>query len=306
MVPSVSCVAWFWAHGLLAEFYDAAVVYNRHYVGSVLGNLLETRHGHHSYLLAVAIPCLLVPLAGPRLLRTQRNGWIYLAAWAVGSFIANALTGRWQEYQLEIWMPVYSLAAGAMIAGLASGQIERPPIWRWALLAMVFAPLAHRATHQHQYGSRPWTVYDAGNPEYQFRHTSREAALALNKILLPGERMYALGVPGESCAVHFQTQQSPPSGVFFDFPLQPGRPSAARLEDRIIHDLDRDPPDLIVLSTARFLPLFDHERTDWGQSLIAWVSRLYSRQGFDPTKRFMYFARRGSAIERRLAEGEKS
>ncbi len=306
MAPSVACVAWFWGHGIFAEFYDAAVVYNRHYVGNVLENLLETRHGHHSYLLAVAIPCLLVPLAAPRLDRTQRSGWIYLAAWAAGAFVANALTGRWQEYQLEIWMPVYALAAGAMFAGLASGQIEKPRVWRWALLAMVLAPLANRAAHPHQYGTAPWSVYDTGNSEYLFRHSSREAALDLNQILLPGERMYALGVPGESCAVHFQTRQSPPSGVFFDFPLQPGRPSAAKLEDRIIRDLDRDPPDLIVLSTARFLPLFDGKRADWAQRLIGWVSSRYSKRGFDPTKRFMYFARRGSAIEQRLAEGEKS
>jgi hypothetical protein len=248
---------------------------------------------------------LLVPFAAPRLEPPQRTGWFMIAAWSLGCLIAYAMTGRWQEYQLEIWMPVYALAGGAILAGLVSGLIERPRIWRWALLAMVLAPLANRAMHRHQYGDAPWSVYDIGGPEYQLRYTSRDAALAVNKILLPGETMYALGVPGESCAVHFQTRQSPPSGVFFDFPLQPGRPPAAKLEDRIIRDLDRNPPDLIVLSTARFLPLLDGTRSDWAQRLIAWVSAHYSRRGFDPTGRFLFFARRGSAVEQRLADTEK-
>jgi hypothetical protein len=302
----VGCVAWFWSQGTFAEFYDCVFVYNRHYVGNVFHNLYEAYHtGHKSYLLAVTLPCLLVPFAAPRLDRAQRTGWLMLAAWAVGCYIANALPGRWQEYQLEIWMPMYALALGVMFAGLCWGEIERPRIWRWALLAMAVAPLVYRATHPHQYGTAPWSVYDTGNIEYVLRHSSRDASVALNKILLPGERMYALGVPGESCAVHFQTQQSPASGVFFDFPLRAGRPSAEKLEARVIRDLERDPPDLIVLSSVRFLALFEHKRTDWAQRLIPWVSEHYSRRGVDPTGHFLLFARRGSAIDQRLAEGEK-
>jgi hypothetical protein len=309
----VGCITWFWSQGTFAEFYDAVFVYNRHYLlsgnrgllRSVVHNLWIARlFEYRGYLLAVVLPCILVPFASPRLDRVQRNGWMMLAGWAVGCYIAFAVTGRWQEYQLEIWMPVYALAGGAMLAGLSSGLIERPRIGRWALLAMVLSPLAFRAVRPHQYGAAPWSVYEPGSHEYVFRHSSRDAAIALNQILLPGERMYALGVPGESCAVHFQTRQSPQSGVFFDFPLQPGRPPAEKLEDRIIRDLDRNPPDLIVLSTARFLPLLDGQRSDWAQRLIKWISSRYSRRGYDPTKRFLFFARRGSAIERRLAERE--
>jgi len=306
MAVWAGCVAWFWSQGNFADFHDAVFVYNRHYAGSMVRNLLQARHfGCKSYLLAVAIPCLLVPLAGPRLNRAQRNGWFLLAAWAAGCFIAQALPGKWQEYYLEIWMPVYALAGGTMFAGLSSGQLERPRVWRWALLAMVLGPLAIRFVHRNQYGSAPWEVYKPGSPEYLFRHSSRDAGLALNQVLLPGERMYALGTPGESAPLYFYTHQSPPSGVFFDFPLRPGKPLAGRLEDRIVRDLDRDPPDLIVLSTSSFLVFFDGKPAEWGQRLIDWVRPRYSRRGFDPTKRFLLFARRGSALERRLAEGEK-
>ena len=116
--------------------------------------------------------------------------------------------------------------------------------------------------------------------------------------------MYALGTPGESCAVHFQTRQSPPSGVFFDFPLRPGRPSAEKLEDRIIRDLDRDPPDLIVLSTARFLPVLEGKETDWAQRLIEWISSRYSRRGSDPTNTLLVF-REARQCDRTTSRGAK-
>jgi Dolichyl-phosphate-mannose-protein mannosyltransferase len=308
MAVWVGCVVWCWSQGTLADFYDAVFVYNRHYLGSPIRNLLQARHFEHkSYLLAVAIPCLLVPFAGPRLDRTQRDGWFFLAAWTAGCFIAHGLTGRWQEYYLEIWMPIYALAAGAMFAGLSSGQIERPRAWRWALLAMVLGPLAIRCVQRNQFDSPPWLVYEPGSQEYRFRHSSREAGLAINQMLLPGERMYALGTPGESAPLYFYTHQSPPSGVIFDFPLRPSKPKplAVRLEDRIVRDLDRDPPDLIVSSAVSFMAVSDGKPAEWGQRLKDWVSPRYSSCGSDPTKRFLLFARRGSALERRLAQGEK-
>jgi Dolichyl-phosphate-mannose-protein mannosyltransferase len=308
LVAWVGCVVWFWSQGTFADFYDAVFVYNRHYVGNPLRNLVHARHFEHkSYLLAVAIPCLLVPLAGPRLTRAQRDGWFLLAAWTAGCFIADAMTGRWFEYYLEIWMPVYALAGGAMLAGLSSGQIERPRVWRWALLAMVFGPLAIRFVQPTQYGSAPWLVHEPGSQDYLFLHSSRDAALALKQVLLPGERMYALGTPGESAPLYFYTHQSPPSGLIFRHPLRPSKiePLRQRLEARVIRDLDRDPPDLIVSSAPSFLAAFDGKSAESEQCVYDWVSPRYSRRGFDPTKRFLLFARRGSAIERRLAEGEK-
>jgi hypothetical protein len=300
------CIAWFWSQGNFADFYDAVFVYNRHYAGDMMANLRQSRIAEHkSYLLLVALPCLLAPLSGPRLSRAERNGWFLLADWAFGCFIAAAVPGRWVEYYFEIWMPVYALAGGAIFAGLASGAISRPRVMRWALLAIVLGPLAYRFVQPNQFGSAPWKVYEPGSAEYLFRHSSRDAGLALKEALAPGERMYALGAPGESAVVQFYTHQSPQSGVFYDFPLRPDKPLAGRLEDRIVRDLDRNPPDLIVLATYSFLDFFDGKPAKFGQRVVEWVSPRYSRRGLDPTKHFLLLARRGSAIERRLADIEK-
>src|SRR5262249_44435878 len=146
---------------------------------------------------------------------------------------------------------------------------------------------------KNQYGSAPWSVTEPGSSEYAFRHSSRDAGEALKQILLPGERMYALGTPGESAPLYFYTRHSPPSGVFYDFPLRPGRPLADRLGSWILGDLGPAPPDLIVLSAASFQAAFDGKPVKWGRRLIDWISGRYSRHGSDPTKRFLLFARRG-------------
>ncbi len=306
-VAWVVCVAWFWSQGNLADFYDAVFIYNRYYTGNVALNLVRARHfKFKSYLLAVALPCLLAPFAGPGLTRAQKNGWFFLAAYAAGCFIAQALPGRRFEHYSEYWMPVYALAGGAMLAGLCSGLLERPRLGRWGLLAMVFAPLAIRYVQPNEFASSHWLVHEPGGQEYLFRHSSRAAGLALNHLLMPGERMYALGTPGQSAPLYYYTHQSPPSGLIFDFPLRPGRPLAASLEERVIRDLERGPPDLIVSATTSFLGAVDGKPVDWGQRLSDWVRQRYSPQGSDPTNRYLLFARRGSAIERRLAQGDRS
>jgi hypothetical protein len=158
----------------------------------------------------------------------------------------------------------------------------------------------------NQYGAAPWRTYETGSDEYVFRYSAREAALALNSMLLPGERMYALGTPGQSGPLYFYTRQRPPSGVYWDFPLRPGRNLDVKLEDRILRDLDRDPPELIVSSSTSFLGTVNGKPVNWGQRLRDWVRPRYSPCGPDITKKYLLYARRGSAIERRLAERDRS
>jgi hypothetical protein len=304
----VACVAWFWGRGSLADFYDAVFVYNRSYAGSMVQNLIDSFGSRHKrYMIAVTIPCLLLPyLAGPRMSRAQRNGWLMLAGWAAGCHIAAALAGKWVEHYYELWMPVYALAGGALVAALWAGMLEKRSAWRCALLVMVFGPLAIRFFVDLRYDTAPWLVYEPGSFAYQIRYTPRAAGHALNRLLLPGERLYALGPPGQSAPLYFYTRQDPPSGVIYDFPLGPGSPLAGPLEERIVRDLDGNPPDLIVLFKDTFLPALEGKPATAGQRLAEWISPRYSRRYLDAPKQYIFYARRGSALERRLAEREES
>jgi 4-amino-4-deoxy-L-arabinose transferase-like glycosyltransferase len=320
----VACVAWFWGRGSLADFYDAVFVYNRSYAGNLMQNLVDSfGPGHKKYLLAVVLPCLLFPYfagpgwhafaappvlgaprdpLGPRKHDTQRSTWYGLAAWAIGCHLAIALTGRVNEYYFELWMPVYALAGGGLIAALASGMFEKRIAWGWALLALVVGPLATRFILDVRGEAAPWLIYEPGSWEYWNKHDPRIAALAINRVLLPGERLYGLGPPGQSAPLYFYSRQRPPSGVFYDFPLYPGRPLSRQLEERVVRELDRDPPDLIVLFKDSFVSAFEGKPAAMGQRLVDWISLRYSRRNLDAPTRYVYYARRGSALERRLAE----
>jgi hypothetical protein len=302
----VLCVAWFWGRSSFADFYDAVFVYNRYYAGDLVHNLLNAFGPRHKkYLIAVAIPCLLLPhLAGSRLGPAQRTGWYELAAWAIGCQIAIALMSRMSEYYFELWMPVYALAGGALFAVLASEVFAKRSAWRWALLALVFGPLATRVLLDLRYDVAPWLAYEPGSWEYWNKHDPRSAGLALNRLLLPGERLYALGPPGQSAPVYFYSRQSPASGVFYDFPLYPGRPLATQLEERIVRDLDSAPPDLIVLMKDSPLPAFEGKPATSGQQLADWMAPRYVRCHLDMPTRYVCYARRGSALHHRLAERE--
>jgi hypothetical protein len=304
----VACIAYFWFRGSFADFYSDVFVYNRAYAGSMLQNIMLGSFGVHykkSYLIVVALPCLLLPyFAGPRMSRAQRNGWLILAGWAVGCHIGVALAGRWFEHYFELWMPVYALAGGALWAVLSSAMFAKRSAWRWALLALVLAPLVTRFVFDVRYDVAPWLVYEPDSDEYWNRYEPRTAGLAINRLLLPGERLYALGPPGQSAPLYFYSRQRPASGVFYEYPLHHDRPGASQLEERIIRDLDQDPPDLIVLLKVSYLPALEGKPAAFAQHLVDWISPRYSRCPLDVPARYVCYARRGSALAQRYADRE--
>ena len=287
----VLCVAWFWVQGTFAEYYDCIFVYNRFYCGDIVQNLLDSFGPRHKrYMLSVALPCLLLPyFVGARLSPAQRTGWYGLAAWAIGCHIAVALTGRFVEYYFELWMPIYALVGGVLLAALTSGTFANASAWRWALPVMVLGPLAVRFAADLRYDAPPWLVYEPGGYEYSVRHVPRTAGLTLNRLLLPGERLYALGPPGQSMPLYFYTRKHPASGVIYEFPLYPGRPLAEKLDERIVRDLDRDPPDLIVLFKLSILPALEGKSTGMAPRLGNWITAHYSQCHLDIADRYICF-----------------
>jgi hypothetical protein len=202
-------------------------------------------------------------------------------------------------------MPVYALAGGALIAAVSSETFAKRTAWQCGLLAMVLGPLATRLVLDLRYDVEPWLVYEPGSSEYWNKYDPRAAGLAIGRLLSPGERLYALGPPGQSAPLYFYSRKSPASGIIYDFPLAPGRPLAGKLEDQIVRDLDGDPPDLIVLFEGSFLPALERKPAAVGQRLLDWISPRYSRCNLDAPTRYLYYTRRGSVLERRLAEAER-
>jgi hypothetical protein len=286
----VGCAAWFWGQGSFTDFYDAVFVYNRHYSGNLVQNLANALD--HKRYLPVLLPCLLVPsLAIAHVSPVQRSGWLALAGWAAGCAIAIALAGHWYHHYYQLWIPVYALAGGALAMLPLSGALVKQCLWRLALLVPVLGPLAV------PYRSVPSPSMVPSNNPLDMQRTG----LAIDRELLPHETAYIFGYGGQTSGVYFASRRSPPSGVIYDFPLR-GGPLASRLEERILRDLDRDPPDLIVLTKLSMLRALEGKPAEWGQRLVDWVTQHYVRRGFPASAKYAYYARRGSSLERRLPE----
>jgi hypothetical protein len=299
----VGWIAWFWSQGSLADFYDAVVVHTRHYSGNLVQNLAGLFQSHRRYLLAVLISCVAVPyVAKAQGSPVQRSGWLALAGWAAGCAIAIALPGQWYHHYYQLWMPIYALVGGALLSVPFAGPFVKRSAARVALLATVLVPLV--LAHQR----RP--SLDTGRFAIN-RIEARLTGLAIDRELFPHETVYVFGYLGQTSGVYFASRRSPPSGVIFDYPLQ-GGPLAGRLEERILRDLDRAPPDMIVLTRLSFLPgpklksLYFGKPAVWGERLVDWISQHYVQRGFPASTKYAYYARRGSSLERRLPERSDS
>jgi Dolichyl-phosphate-mannose-protein mannosyltransferase len=294
-------VAWFWSQGTLGDFYDTVVVYNRHYSGgSVLQNLAGiVQKNHKKFLLTVLGAILAVPfLAQGQSSAAERRGWLILAAWGAGCAIAIALTGHWYVHYYHLWMPVYALAGGALLAIPLAGPLPMRGAVRAALLAAAFVPLAQ--AHDRRLTPEQGRL----TPN---RVEARRAGIAIDHELRPHETVYCFGYLGLTSGVYFHSGRRPVSGVMFDVPVQSG-PLAGRLEERILRDLDRAPPDMLVLTRQSFLPgprvqpLIGGKPAVWGERLCDWISGHYVERAFPASTKFAYYARRGSDLERRLPE----
>jgi hypothetical protein len=221
-----------------------------------------------------------------------------LAGWGAGCAIAIALPGHWYGHYYQLWMPVYALIGGMLLSVPFAGSFVKRSASRMALLATVIVPLA--VAHHW----RPVVRLVGTN-----RVEARLTGIAIDRALLPHETVYVFGYLGQTSGVCFASRRSPPCGLIFDYPLQ-GTPLAGRLEERILRDLDRAPPDMIVLSRVSFLPgpKINTFRPDvpavWGERLVDWISQHYVQRGFPASTNYAYYARRNSSLERRLSEVE--
>jgi hypothetical protein len=305
----IICLAFFWFRGTFTDFYSAVFLYNRAYAGNMADNLKNAflAPSYKRYLLLVIIPCLsMAYLARSRLDPRQRTGYLMLAAWAIGAYLATAITGRHPEYYFEVWMPVYALAAGAIIFAVTSTHLQIAPAWRLALPALVIAPLGLRFALDFQEGKAPWAVEARGSELYWDHYDPMEAGFAIRRLLDSDESVYVFSAPSQTSPVYFYCGKSPPCGVFFDYPLR-REPLAKQLEERILRDLENKPPDLIVmLEKHAFLDHPDGTHADWGQRLNQWVSKRYVRCSIAGPDRYVYLVRQGSNLEQRLSQGETS
>jgi hypothetical protein len=124
----------------------------------------------------------------------------------------------------------------------------------------------------------------------------RDLGLLIGRLLRGNETFYEWG---SESGIYFAARKRPPTGVFYSMPLY-SRSSGQHLLDRVLSDLKKRPPDLLVISRKWSpVPRPDGEPPHPLQLLPAY--RLIRPHPFDST--YALFARRGTALEQRLVDG---
>ena len=117
-----------------------------------------------------------------------------------------------------------------------------------------------------------------------------QAARALAALLEPGETFYEWGA---ETGLYFYALRSPPSGAFFNLPLLDG-PAAQSLTDRVLQDLEKAQPELVVVYR-------DPARDTSGHAVLDLIRDRYAPLG-DLATGFELRARIGGRVEQGLDE----
>jgi hypothetical protein len=299
----LAVVAYFAADGRYADFHQAVFTYNRMYVGSVwttLGEAADIKRA--AFLLAALVVPGVALLAGHQGASVGPLGryWI-LVGCALATAAHVAAPGQWHKHYFQLWSPVLAVGLGwgaALLAGIGGGQK------RWladVAAAVVVMPLAVTQVTYYRLSPEEWSVHKHG-PDFVY---TRLQAEELNRLLLPEETFFHLGShPG----LYLYTGRRPATGMFY-LPV-PRRqhslhalvagPATGDRARRMIEDLERAKPDLLVLARLTLYDLQRHPEVHQNP-LVAYCANEYVPiAGNDQRPFFALLVRRGSAAATRL------
>ena len=216
-----------------------------------------------------------------------RRWWIWLA-WAAGTWATVAVTGKIYAHYYELWLPVACVAGGWAAAELWRA-VPAGTGARRAAVAGVLVALAIREGGQFLLPPAEWVRRQF--PYYDVA-AQNEFGRRMGTFLQPSESFWELG---EDNNLYFLSRHSPPSGLLYIDPLIYGSDTPGYWR-RLLADLDRRPPDLVVLST------------DWEKfftpaaPVYPWLAAHYDPWVQTTVNRTTYtlLVRRGGSLQRRL------
>jgi len=304
IIAGVGAAAWlaFFTYyaktGRFEIVYTTMFIYPNYYSGSVVSNLLRSL-GSAGYprQLHFTAPLAFLTLIGAIaawLKRDSARPWVLLIAYALATHLTIAISGKFYAHYYQLWLPLFAVGAGWSVVTLGHIIKESYAIWMphaFAVIALVFILQAELWVFATDPEALSVQAYGG------LYVSSGILAGELSNILEPGETLYVLG---DEPGFYFITKRRPAPGVFFLTALT-GGPLAQELTTRVVNDLERKPPDLVVIlgeSIGDETTGPDKPKLGPDHPLRKWVSQNYCSAPACPTL-FTVCARPGSAIEQR-------
>ena len=297
LIIAIGAMAWVGVVGYfaltrrLADFASAVFTYNGFYADTLVWNLLQglTPGNLLPGAMSSLLPLVTVSLLGLTLVRWKHipRETALLLAMAASVLIAIGAPGRFYAHYYQLWLPVlavgaaWGLAALDRLAGAGAKLLHAGGALLVGVLAMIQLP-------SYTLSADGWAQTKYGAVVVETARTAR----VIDGLLLPGETFYHWG---SESGLYLYTGRKPPTGVLFIEPLLEG-PCARTLTRRVLADLDREAPELVVVRPqpgASSLP---------AHPVVRWILGRYRPlpERLQPYQ-FVLLARAGGALERRSA-----
>ena len=289
VIAAIGATAWalvfgyFYARGHGEAFTEAVFTYNRYYP-----DIIRRAHSHDPEWVLLSIGILsgvgmVLGLAfGPR------RGWILLLAFAIATHISVLLPGWFCPHYYQLWLPPLVIGAGWAVELLKRILPVRFSWLSYAVAGVSCGALIMLEMPYYRVPAKAWSVCKYGGIFLE----GEQLAIKIDNLLSPGATFYEWG---NETGFYFTTRRRPPSGIIFAYPMQAG-PIRAKLSRRLLDDLERNQPELVVAAN----------QTMWetpGHPIIKWLEENY--RPFWRTDSFLLLARKGSALDLRESSAAK-
>lgn len=271
--------------GRFSAFWEAVFVYNRWY-----STYLRLNAGQVAAwwkiapeILGVTIPMATLSLAGLAvgLILGPRRPWILLLAFALGTHIAIQLPGRAFPHYYQLWLPPLAIGAGWTIGILKKLLPARLSVLSYGAATASCAIVVMLEAPYYRLPPEAWSVEKYGDI---FVRTDRLAS-KIDKMLPPGATLYEWG---NETGLYFTSGRRPPTGLTFAYCPTLAGPLAVQLAHRLISDLQRSKPELVVVEVETMA------HTPAQHPIQRWLAENY--RPFSRTGPFVLLARNGSSL----------
>jgi len=302
IVTLVGAAAWavvatyFAATGRWTDFRDAVFTYNRTYAAPLSTTLAAAFGAPGLGPLARAVCLPLAALTATALVTGWRAGQrreaLLLTAFLLGAHLAMALPGRFFPHYFQLWLPPLAIGAGWGVALL--GRAHGHHVWRSVTAALAtLAILLGAILPQYRLPPEEWTRRKYQR-EGEYFLASAPLAREIDGLLAADETFYEWGA---ETGLYFASGRRPPTGLTSMYPLLAG-PLTRTLAARVVADLERARPELVVVARAAFPPAAQVG----ANPVTAWIAANYRPfPGTAERGPFALLVRTGGALAARLA-----
>ncbi|MBI3768132.1 MAG: hypothetical protein HY271_06495 [Deltaproteobacteria bacterium] len=308
-VWAVVC-GYFAATGRGNDFRQAVFAYNVSFAGDLVANVVA------GLAPAQLMPRVLWCAAPLALLASIGVAWLVrarawhtaglLLAYAAGTVVSVALPGKFWPHYYQLWLPIFSIGAG--IGVHAIGQLiasrrntprptrrrtaERRHAARWAQAIGAIAVLMVVGFELPYYNQSPevWSIEKYGPLFADVKHLAPDVTALVGA----DETFFEWG---DETGFYYYARRHPPSGIFYIYLAVVESPLRAVLEAKLIADLERTSPELMIVNTQY---LYAQLRT---RPIVQWLGMHYVGWEKGPARGpFIMYIRQGGALERRLQQ----